>query len=316
MCSGRYGGYIDTLMQVQALTKSYSRNQAPALKDANFEVKNGEIVGFVGLNGAGKTTTIRVAAGIALPTSGTVLIDGHDIVKDKAAASAGIGWVPEFPNFELNAKVWNLMIYFAGFYGLTGANAESRVKQLLSSVGLMGFEKRRLRTYSQGMKKRFSLAASLISDPQNLLFDEILNGLDPEGIHFMRSLVFDLKSKNRAVLLSSHILMEVQNIADRVVFVHKGKIIQVATRDQLAVYGSKAGIIRVVIQNINDSALSYLNSLGQTQVQGKTVTLSGYSGDSAQLNSELVKRGYLVSELGYEGSSLEDYFFKIVAEAK
>jgi ABC-2 type transport system ATP-binding protein len=304
------------MIQIQSLTKTYGRNQPPALDSASFEVRDGEIVGFVGLNGAGKTTTIRLAVGVSLPTSGTVVVDGYDIVKDKAKASEKIGWVPEFPNYELNAKVKSLLNYFAGFYGLSGEEADKRIKQLIASVGLTGYENRKLRTYSQGMKKRFSLAASMISDPQNLLFDEILNGLDPEGIHFMRSLMLDLKRRNKAVLLSSHILTEVENIADRVVFVHRGKILQVVTRGELAVFGASGGSLKLVIQNLNEDAVNYLRTLSnEVMVDGNSVVISNFHGDSAQVNAELVRRGFNVRELSFEKSNLEEYFFKIVKEA-
>jgi ABC-2 type transport system ATP-binding protein len=305
------------MLSVQSLTKSYSKNQPPALNAASFEVRDGEIVGFVGLNGAGKTTTIRVAAGVSLPTAGTIVVDGHDIVKEKAEASRKLGWVPELPNYEMNAKVKSLMLYFAGFYGISGDTAAQRTKELLEMVGLTGYENRKLRTYSQGMKKRFSLAASMISDPQNYLFDEILNGLDPAGIHYMRSLMLDLKRRNKAVLLSSHILTEVENIADRVVFVNKGKIVQVVTREQLGIYEAGTGVLKIVISNLNDDALSYIKTLGgEVRVDGKTVILSDFRGDSAQVNAELVKRGFLVQELSFEKSNLEEYFFKVIGEAK
>src|SRR5207247_10147319 len=142
-------------------------------------VKKGDVVGFVCLNDARKTTTIRNVVGVSPPTSGTELIDGHDITNEKAEASKSIGWVPETPNFEPNTKALTLMRYLAGFYGIDRTEARSRSKDLLASVGLSGFENRKIRTYSQGMKKRFSLAVSLLSDPQNFLFDEVLNGLDP-----------------------------------------------------------------------------------------------------------------------------------------
>ncbi|MGI0086003.1 MAG: ABC transporter ATP-binding protein, partial [Nitrososphaerales archaeon] len=212
-----------SLIEAKNLTKVYSKRQGPAIQSVNFDVQNGEIVGFVGLNGAGKTTSIRVASGVSLPTSGTVLMDGHDIMTDKVAASKTLGWVPELPNYEMNAKAKDLMLYFAGFYGIDKEVARKRAQGLFDALSLGGFEKRKLRTYSQGMKKRFSLASAMLPDPQNYLFDEILNGLDPEGVQFMRNLMVDLKKRNKAVLLSSHILTEIENISDRVVFIHKGK---------------------------------------------------------------------------------------------
>ena len=302
------------MIEVKSLTKVYSKSQGPAIDSVNFDVANGEIVGFVGLNGAGKTTTIRIASGVSLPTSGTVLMDGHDIVTDKIAASNTIGWVPELPNFEPNAKAKDLLLYFAGFYGIPQEEANKRVTELLSKLSLDRFEKKKLRTYSQGMKKRFSLAASMLNDPQNYLLDEILSGIDIEGVQFMRNLMVDLKKRNKAVLLSSHILTEIENISDRVVFIHKGKIIKVATREELSGISEGAGVLKLVVSNMNDNALAYLKTTGDVRVEGSVIELSNFRGDSSLVNAELVKRGVAVREFSFERSSLEEYFFKLLKD--
>src|SRR6266496_1452329 len=234
---------LRALIEVKQATKVFSSRHGPAINSVSFDVKNGEVVGFVGLNGAGKTTTIRIAVGVSLPTSGTVLIDGHDITNEKAEASKSIGWVPEIPNFEPNAKALTLMRYLAGFYGIDRTEARNRSKDLLASVGLSGFE---------NLKKRFSLAVSLLSDPPTFLFDEVLNGLDPEGIHFFRELMRGQKRVNKAILLSSHILTEIENIADRIVFIHRGRIVKTVTREELGAYEGTRGILRIILQNPND----------------------------------------------------------------
>jgi ABC-2 type transport system ATP-binding protein len=304
------------LFEIKAATKVFSAKQGPAISSVSFDVRNGEIVGFVGLNGAGKTTTIRIAVGVSLPTSGTVVIDGHDITREKPEASKSIGWVPEVPNFEPNAKAWPLMRYLAGFYNINRTEARRKSKELLASVGLSGFENRKIRTYSQGMKKRFSLAVSLLSDPQNFLFDEVLNGLDPEGIHFFRELMRGQKRMNKAILLSSHILTEIENIADRIVFIHSGRIIKIVTREELTVHEGEKGVLRIILQNSTDDAVSYLKSLGGTvQVQGNEIILSDFRGDSSQVNSELVKRGISVREIKFEKTGLEQYFFDVIGKA-
>ena len=210
------------MIQIDAATKIFSKKDKPAADAVSLKAADGEIVGFVGLNGAGKTTTIRMAAGVSLPTSGSISIDGHDIVSDKVEACRRIGWVPEIPNFEPSTRALSLMEYFAGFYGIPASEAKERSLELLRTVGLGGEEGKKLRAYSQGMKKRFSLAVSMLGGPRNYLFDEVLNGLDPEGIRYFRRLMVDLRSKGVAVLLSSHILVEVESLADRVVFIHMG----------------------------------------------------------------------------------------------
>ncbi len=299
------------MIKVDRLTKVFSKNSPPAIDSVSFEVANGEIVGFVGLNGAGKTTTIRIAAGISLPTSGSASVDGHDLVTDKVEASKRIGWVPELPNFEPNATAMSLMEYFGGFYDLSPSTSRSRSAELLRSVGLEGSESKKLRTYSQGMKKRFSLAASMLGSPQNYLFDEVLNGLDPAGIHYFRSLMTDFRSRGAAVLLSSHVLVEVESIADRVVFIHKGKIIKTITRGDLAGLGGT--VVRMVIRNVDEKALAYLRGLGELRSEGGALFLSSQT-DAARLNSDLVRRGYEVTEFAVQREGLEEYFLNLVGE--
>jgi len=304
------------LIEVKQATKIFSSKQGPAINSVSFDVKNGEVVGFVGLNGAGKTTTIRIAVGVSLPTSGTVLIDGHDITTEKAEASKSVGWVPEIPNFEPNAKAWMLMRYLAGFYGIDRTEATKRSKELLASVGLSGFENRKIRTYSQGMKKRFSLGVSLLSDPQNFLLDEVLNGLDPEGIHFFRELMRGQKRVNKAILLSSHILTEIENIADRIVFIHRGHVIKTVTREELRAHEGIKGVLRIILQNPDEDAISYLKTLGgDLQVQRNEIVLSDFHGDSSQVNAELVRKGIPVREIKYEKTGLEEYFFDLIKGA-
>jgi ABC-2 type transport system ATP-binding protein len=280
----------------------------------SFDVADSELVGFVGLNGAGKTTTIKVAVGILLPSSGSVVVDGqYDIVRQKAEASRRLGWVPEIPNFEMNAKALALFKYYAGFYGIEGKEAERRSLELLKQVGLSGFENRKLGTYSQGMKKRFSLGVSLLSDPRNFLFDEVLNGLDPEGIRYFRELMVDLKKRGKAVLLSSHILLEVENLADRVVFIHKGKIIKIASREELSSSGTAT--LRIVISNLDQGAIAYLQSLGEVKIEDKTATLTGFKDDPAHINAELARRGYPPTEFASQKAGLEEYFISLIKDS-
>jgi ABC-2 type transport system ATP-binding protein len=297
------------MITVQGLTKVYAKGRAPAIDDATFDVKDGETVGFVGLNGAGKTTTIKIAAGVLLPTAGTVTIDGHDIVKDKVAASKASGWVPEFPNFDMGTKASSLMKYYAGFYKL-GSSTDTRCAEVFDAVGLKGSEGKKLKEYSQGMKKRFCLGVSLLSNPHNVLFDEVLNGLDPEGIAYFRQLVLDYRKDGKAVFFSSHLLSEVEALADKIVVVHMGKIIKVVPRQELAVVGGEA--LRIVIANMGDKAIAYLKTLGQVAVDGNVAVVKGYSGEPMAASMELTKMGFTVSEFARVNESLEDYFFRLI----
>ncbi len=214
------------MIKIEGVTKVYRKGVSPPAVDGlTLDMNDGEVLGLVGLNGAGKTTTIRMSSGITLPpTSGKILVDGFDIVREKVRASRNVGWIPEFPNFEPNAKPLTLLKYFAGgFYGLGGREAEDKALELLRMVGLEKAMDKKLRSYSQGMKKRFSIAETLIGDPKNVLFDETLNGLDPQGVIFVRKMIGRLRSEGKAILLSSHILTEIEDSADRVAIINRGK---------------------------------------------------------------------------------------------
>jgi ABC-2 type transport system ATP-binding protein len=206
------------------------------------------------------------------------------------------------------------LVYYAGFNGLTGAFARDRARELLAEVGLASVENDRIRTFSQGMKKRFGLAAVMLTDPPNLLLDEVLNGLDPEGIAFVRAWVLDQKRQHKAVLLSSHLLGELEAMADRVAFVHRGHLIRTIDRADLA--RAAGTLLRITIDNLDPAGLEFLRSLGAVREDGRTILLANPSSEVSEVNAELVRRGYRVAELRVEGSSLEAYFLQLLGTAQ
>ena len=303
------------MIDIESVTKVYTPKSPPAVDSLNLEMKDGEILGLVGLNGAGKTSTIRMSAGIILPTSGRVLVDGHDMVKDKIKAAAQVGWIPEFPNFEPNAKPVQLMKYYAGFYGLNGKEADERIEHLLSIVGLEAHLDKKLRDYSQGMKKRFAIAESIIGNPQNVLFDETLNGLDPEGVVFVRNLMFGIKKEGKSVLLSSHILSEVEDVADRVAIINHGKLVKVLKRNELHSLGNT--VIKMVVDNYDEQFLKILKDYGESRFDGHFVFLSDLNVPDSEIPSipdSIIKSGYRIREFMPMGETLEEYFFKLIGE--
>lgn len=298
------------MLTIRGLKKVYRGKSTPAVVDFDLDIRPGEIVGLVGLNGAGKTTTIRVAAGIALPSAGSVTVNGLDLTEDKAEASRFIGLVPEFPSFEPGSRALNQLLYYAGFYGLTGTTAREQCTELLRKVGLPDMGRVRLRTFSQGMKKRFSLAASLLGDPEFLLLDEILSGLDPEGVLLARNLMVELRGKNRGILLSSHILSEVEQVADRVAIMHQGRLVKTLTREEVETAGGVT--LRLTIANLDNQGVELLLSYGPVRREGNTVWITRPKIDSSLINAELVRRNYKVLALGFESQNLEQAFFDVV----
>lgn len=300
------------MIEVKNLTKRFHSKGIPAVDSVDMEIGDGEIIGFAGLNGAGKTTAMKVMAGILLPTSGTVNVDGHDIIKDKINASKEIGWVPETPVFDDAAKPIQLLKYYAGFYGISSADAEKKGRELLETVYLTPYINRKVALYSQGMKKRFALIAAMLSDPQNFLFDETLNGLDPEGVRFMREKMLDLKKNGKTVLISSHILRELEDVADRVMIIDSGKIVDTVKIEDVKKFSADRA--EFIVDNMDSGAVKLLEQFGAVEVRGKTATITGLSKKASEVNSELVKAGYVVSS--FRADSLENYFLKKVRKGK
>ncbi|MEM3832377.1 MAG: ABC transporter ATP-binding protein [Thermoprotei archaeon] len=282
-----------------------------ALNDVSFHVNNGEVVGYVGLNGAGKTTTIRIVAGVLNPDSGDAIIDGYSVTKDKKIASKNLGWVPELPIFEHDVNAVDYFTYLAGYYGISSNDAKKIAKELFREVGLEGVENKKLQQYSLGMKKRFALAVSLISNPNNFVFDEVLSGLDPQGIAFFRDLTLKFKREGKAVLFSSHILSEVETIADKVIFIHKGKIIREMSIEDIRKY-SPVESVKLVLDKIDEKVIRVLSDFGTVEIEGSYIVIHNFNGDTSKLIQKLVSEGYKVYEVNKTSGNLESIFFQII----
>ncbi len=164
------------------------------------------------------------------------------------------------------------------------------------------------------MKKRFSLASAMVGDPTNLLLDEVLNGLDPEGIAFVRRWVTGARQEGKAVLLSSHLLTELEALADRVAFVHQGRLLRTIDRAELATAGGIT--LRIRVENLDDAAMRYLDGMGNMRRDGALILLEAPKAEAAEINAELVRRGCRVSELRIESTSLETYFLGLIGAAQ
>lgn len=301
------------MIDIKDFSKAYKRGKLPAVDGVSFNVNNGEILGFAGLNGAGKTTTINCISGVMLPSKGHILIDGQDIVKNKSKASRNIGWVSEFPTFEQNVRPVELLSYYAGFYKFTSVDSKKRIAEVLSLVGLDNALDKRLRDFSQGMKKRFGLASAMISNPQNYLLDEILNGLDPEGVHFVKEKILEFKKEGKSVLLSTHMLGVLEDIADRIVVIHEGKIRDIIPRQNYRKLGKP--VVNLKPDLIDDKLVKILEAFGNPVINGDHISVIGVSNSenvAKDINSVVVKAGYAISHISTEGSGLEQYFLKLI----
>ena len=297
------------MINISHLSKSYRK--VKAVSDLSLDTNNGEIMGLAGLNGAGKSTTIRAASGIIFPTAGKITINNFDIVKEKVLASKQVGWVPELPNFEPDAKPISLLKYYAGFYGIKSDDAEKTGTELMKEFDIYNYRNRKLKYYSQGMKKRFSLIAAMIGNPDNYLFDETLNGLDPNGVKEVRDLIMNLKKQGKSILLSSHILSELQNVADRIAIVKNGSVIKILTREDLMHLGTDG--VKIHVKNADKNVDNILSQFGEPTFDGIYYYIKTKDElDSAEINRQLVMSNYKVDYIGIENETLEEYFLNMV----
>jgi len=298
------------VLEFAGLTKQYDPGQTPAIADVTFSLSPGEVVGLVGLNGAGKSTTLRVAAGVILPTSGHVAVDGRDIVEAKSQASELLGWVPEAPVHDATSRIGPLLSYYAE---LCPKVPPARPIELLETWGLGAFATRKYRTLSLGQRMRFAIACAELQDPRYYLLDEVFNGIDAEGIHAIRRWIASRQEAGSAVLLSSHQLGEVQQLADRVVFLHQGKVVSIRSREQIASVGSAA--LLLTLDRVDAAVLELLKTFGSVSVRGNQLRVAGSRLDPAAINAALVQGGRRVLRLEPEEAELESYFLELVKES-
>ena len=206
------------VLEVESLTKRYG--ERPAVDGLTFRVEPGRIVGFLGPNGAGKTTTLRMLLGLAAPTAGTATIDGRRY-RDLVDPVRCVGAVLEGSTFHPGRTARDHLRSVA----LAARLAHARVPDVLGLVGLLDAADRRVGTYSQGMRQRLALACALLGEPRALVLDEPANGLDPQGIRWLRDLLRAGADEGRTILVSSHILAEVAQTVDDVVILHRGRLV-------------------------------------------------------------------------------------------
>jgi ABC-2 type transport system ATP-binding protein len=302
-------GSVQNAIEVQNLTKDYSGHRV--VDGLTFTVPAGSVTGFIGANGAGKTTPMRMLLGLVRPTSGTATVLGHDIGK-AVAYLPRVGAMIEGPAFyPLHTGRRNLDI-LARLAGMT-----PDVDALLTRVGLAGAEDRMFREYSLGMKQRLGIAAALLTDPAILMLDEPTNGLDPEGIRELRVLFRSLADEGRSLVVSSHLLSELEHVCDHVVMIDHGRLVYDGLVSGLT--SRLATTVVAVPEHPADlGALSDLVAMlgctGST-VDGALV-INGDERLPPVLNRAAHARGITLVRLDLQRPSLEQAFFELLNSAK
>lgn len=210
------------MLEVKELTKLYGTQRA--VDNISFSVKEGEILGFLGPNGAGKSTTMKIATGYLSPTSGTVIVAGHDVSTHSMDVRRQVGYLPEHNPLYLDQYVTEFLRFVGSIYKLRGAELKRRVDAVVQQTGLSPEMHKKIGALSRGYRQRVGLAAALIHEPKVLILDEPTSGLDPNQIVEIRNLIRNL-GKDRTVLFSTHIMQEVQAICDRIIIINKGTLV-------------------------------------------------------------------------------------------
>jgi ABC-2 type transport system ATP-binding protein len=256
----RSGAEAGAAIAVEGLTKvfpvPFRRKSITAVRDLNLRVEAGEVYGLLGPNGSGKSTTLKIILGLASPTRGRTKIFGRDssLVESRQA----VGFLPENPYFYKFLTGEETLRFFGKLCRVNGSRLKSRVRELLELVGLTNARDQRLSTYSKGMLQRIGLAQALINEPKLVVLDEPTAGVDPAGSRDIRNLIVDLKQRGITVLLSSHLLTQVQEICDRVGILARGVLVREGRLEELIAIENRS---ELVLENASEALVKEIEKL-------------------------------------------------------
>jgi ABC-2 type transport system ATP-binding protein len=290
-----------SVIEIDSLTKTFGR--VTAVSDLTFRVEPGVVTGFLGPNGAGKTTTLRSLLGLVRPTSGSATFDGKRYAQLESPLET-VGTALEASSFHPGRTGRDHLRTAAAAAGIR----QARVDEVLEWVGLGSTGNRRVGGYSLGMRQRLGLAFALLGDPGALVLDEPINGLDPEGIRWIREFLRSLAAEGRTVLVSSHLLSEVQQTVDRVVIISRGKLVHTGTLADLE------SASRVVVDGPDRAALARAMAPAEVELRDNGLHVTGVT--AAEAGARAHAAGAALSLLAPEREGLENVFLELVGEGE
>ena len=282
---------LNIVVETRNLTKVYrdfwGRQKVRALKALDLTVKRGEVFGLLGPNGSGKTTTIKLLLGLLFPTSGEIHMLGKPATD--VSKNAKIGYLPEESYLYRFLNAEETLDFYGRLFSMSGAVRRQRVAQLISMVGLESARKRQLREYSKGMARRIGLAQALINDPELILLDEPTSGLDPIGTRNMKDLILDLKKQGKTIIMSSHLLADVQDVCDRIGILYQGELKELGRVEDLLKVSDQT---EFRVSGLSEDAKSRIHKIIEEDQNAKLL----YSGNPS--------------------TTLEDLFLRIIEESE
>lgn len=297
---------MDYVLKTDNLTKFFKKK--PAVNKVSMNVPKGAIYGLIGINGAGKTTIMRMVAGLAAPSGGSIELFGS---KDLVSQRQKLGCVIENPALYPNMTARENL---EAFRKLAGIQDDTLIDSILDTVGLKDVDnKKKAKNFSLGMKQRLSIGIALIGDPEFLILDEPINGLDPTGIAEMRDLFIKLRDQGKTILISSHILGELFKVATHFGVIKNGVLI---TEFEASALDDKCQTVCKFVVNDTEKAKQVLaDTYNATDVKiedANTLLVGGYNDDIAKLNASLCSAGIEVSHVSLQGQDLESYFIGLM----
>ncbi len=293
------------MIEAQHLTKRYG--QTVAVDEVSFVVRPGRVTGFLGPNGAGKSTTMRMILGLDAPSSGSVVVNGQPY-RELTDPLRAVGALLDAKAIVGGRSAAHHLLWLADSNGIT----RRRVSEVLDIAGLSDVAGQRVGTFSLGMNQRLGIAAALLGDPQTLMFDEPINGLDPDGILWIRNLMRSLAAQGRTVFLSSHLMSEMAQTADHLLVIGRGRIIADASTTEFVNRNSAPTVrVRAVQQGLLADALSRRGALLESSPDGAMV-VTGL--DSAAIGAAAAAHNITLVELAAHSATLEEAFFELTRD--
>ncbi len=309
------------MIEVKNVTKQYG--DFYAVRNISFEIKEGEIVGFLGRNGAGKSTTMNMITGFIEPTSGQILVGGYDVDKKPKKVKAQIGYMPEGTPLYSELTVKEFVTYMADLKMIPKKEKKAAVEKAIQSTGLDKVQNNLTKILSRGYKQRVSLAGAIVGDPKILILDEPTVGLDPKQVIEIRELIKSFR-KNHTVILSSHILSEISQICQKVVIIDKGEIVAVDTPENLEKKSSKDQMITVIVEETEKNKLpsikeliseikeiSFVEEKEDGSKEYKVIVENGKD-IRKEISTTCAKSNIIILEMKKQENSLEDAFVTLI----
>lgn len=306
------------MIEVKNLTKRYGKHLA--VDDLSFTVEKGQIYGFLGPNGAGKSTTMNIMTGYLGATSGEILINGHDILREPQEAKKCIGYLPEQPPLYMEMTVWEYLNFAAELKNIPKDEVKKQIEKVAKLTRLEEVQNRLIHNLSKGYKQRVGLAQAILGFPEIIILDEPTVGLDPKQIIEIRELIRTL-AKNHTVILSSHILAEVREVCDYIMIIAKGKLVASDTPENLENLMSGTGHVELEAKTSMEKARAILKEIPQiskAEYQEETkesvtvrIESEGQSDIREQLFFAFAKEGIPLLTLKLNKSTLEDIFLEL-----